>query len=68
MINGGLLSGSLLLLIGGILLLALTSGTAAVIGLIAAVVGALGIIFGLPASKTLEQTKHSAVIITHRFA
>ena len=50
MINGGLLTGSIILLLVGILLLALTSGGVAVIGLIAAIIGAIGLIFGLLAS------------------
>lgn len=50
MINGGLLGGSLVLIIVGILLLALTSGGGAVIGLVLAIVGALGLVYGLLAS------------------
>lgn len=50
MINGGLLGGSLVLVIVGLLLLLLTTGTVATIGLIAAVIGAIGVIFGLLAS------------------
>lgn len=50
MINGGLLAGGAVLLLVGLLLMILGSGTGATIGLIVAIVGLLGLIFGLLAS------------------
>lgn len=50
MVNGGLLAGGVILLVIGLLLLLLGSGTGATIGLIAAIVGALALIFGLLAT------------------
>ena len=50
MVNGGLLTGGIILVLAGLLLLILTSGTAATIGLIALLIGALALVLGLIAS------------------
>ncbi|GAB3958101.1 hypothetical protein GCM10028805_51880 [Spirosoma harenae] len=50
MLNSGLLSGGAILFIGGLLLLLLTTGTGAVIGLIALIIGILALLLGLLAS------------------
>ena len=50
MINGGLLTGGVILVLAGLLLIVLTSGTASTIGVIALLVGALALVLGLIAS------------------
>ena len=50
MINGGLLAGGVVLLLVGLLLLLLTTGTGATVGVIAVILGAVALLFGLLAS------------------
>lgn len=50
MINGGLLTGGIILALAGLLLILLTTGTASTIGVVALLVGALALVLGLIAS------------------